>query len=312
MHRLLYFFLLFSFFIACKSEPKNQLPPEAQPTSVEKINQEIEGFAAPESIIADEQYLYVSNVGATLAPTTQDGDGFISRLDKTGKMEGQQFIQGLDAPKGMAIQGGNLYVADVDKVRGFQLSDGAKIFELSLAKEGLQFLNDIVSYKNGVLLVSATDVGKIYEINTEGTGSYKALDIDGDIGGANGLFYDRKTNQLFVNSFGVDNKPNGPIGKINMGVKGGKLTFSTLGEYKGMLDGLTVLGSNFIVFSDWAATETGGGLVMMDLIEKQQTNPIKLSKTIAGPADFYYDSASKIIWIPMMQENKVLMEAINL
>ncbi|MEM8906364.1 MAG: hypothetical protein AAGD05_00845 [Bacteroidota bacterium] len=311
MKRMVYF--IFGFvWVACNTEPptKNQLPEEAQTALTTKLQQEISGFAAPEGIVADAQYIYVSNVGEKLAPTEKDGDGFISRLDKLGQMQEQQFIAGLHAPKGMVIQQEILYVADVDRVKGFQLPGGEPVFDLDFSPSKANYLNDLAVDKAGNLLVSATNLGQIFRIDTEGEGTYSALEVDGDLSGVNGLFFDRRTNQLFVNSYGKNNEPNGALGVMNLGATG-TLLLKRLGTYEGYLDGLLVLGSNLMVFTDWKKFEKAGELLVMDLLN-HQTHPFELSQKIAGPADFYFDPATKILWMPMMMENKVLMEQINL
>lgn len=48
--------------------------------------QEFDGFKSPESIFVDKNYVYVSNVGEKLEPLAKDNDGFISKLDKNGKV----------------------------------------------------------------------------------------------------------------------------------------------------------------------------------------------------------------------------------
>ena len=282
------------------------MPEESQGPVPQKISKEISGFAAPEGIAADDHYLYVSNVGV-LAPTKKDGDGFISQMDRDGNIEQLKWVEGLNAPKGMAIKDQVLYVTDIDRLLGFQIPDGNKVFDLDFSKAGVQFLNDIAIGKEGILLVSATMLGKVYEVNTEGAGTYSELIIEGDIGGVNGLSYDSRTNQLFLNSYGTNGEANGAIGLINMGSKIKR--FKPLGDHRGYLDGLAVLGS-LIVFSDWKKMEKAGGLMVVDMIDRQ-THPFPLSQKIGGPADFYYDGNRKIMWIPMMMEDKVLMEEVN-
>ena len=75
------------------------------------------------------------------------------------------------------------------------------------------------------------------------------------------------------------------------------------------MDGLLVLGS-LVVGSDWKKMEKAGELVIIDMMD-QQTYPVALSQKIGGPADFYYDTDRKIVFIPMMMEDKVLMESVS-
>lgn len=299
--------LLLLLFTACKQEKApvvNQLPAEAIPPVVETTKQ-ISGFSAPESVATDNSFFYISNVGEKLQPTVKDGDGYISQVKKNGEIVEQKYITGLDAPKGMVVVNNVLYVADIDKIRGFSLLDKKKIFELDLSSDGVTFLNDMTIVDEETFLVSGTDVGKIYEVKTAKEGSFRVLDIEGDLSGVNGLFYSTRTRQLFTNSFGSNNQPTGQIGIINMAAK--KPLWKPQGEYKGALDGLKVIGGNTILFSDWNV----GGLKFMDLTDKV-VHPVELPATIKGPADFYYDETTKSLWLPMMQENKVLKTHIKL
>ena len=89
------------------------------------------GLSTPESVLYDEaadRYL-VSNINGS--PGDADGNGFISVLSHDGQVTNAKWIAGgtnkvkLDAPKGMAIAQGVLYVADLTNVRKFDLKTGA-------------------------------------------------------------------------------------------------------------------------------------------------------------------------------------------
>jgi hypothetical protein len=119
------------------------------------------GFATPESVLHDtgaDVYL-VSNVNG--APTEKDGNGFISRVSPDGQVLDLKWIDGtaagvtLNAPKGLAIDGGRLYVADIDCIRIFDESTGAPAGEVCV--EGASFLNDVGTARGGGVLF--TDSG---------------------------------------------------------------------------------------------------------------------------------------------------------
>lgn len=107
------------------------------------------GFATPESVLHDtsaDVYL-VSNINGT--PLDKDGNGFISRLSPAGEVLDLKWIDGgadgvtLNAPKGMAISNGQLFVADIDCLRVFDASTGAPAGEHCI--EGATFLNDVAA-----------------------------------------------------------------------------------------------------------------------------------------------------------------------
>src|SRR6185295_12870463 len=90
----------------------------AAPATATKLG-EAAGMSTPESVRydADRDVFFVSNINGN--PSQHDGNGFIAvvRADSTGVMsklvEGGKNGAKLDAPKGMAIVGDTLWVADI-------------------------------------------------------------------------------------------------------------------------------------------------------------------------------------------------------
>jgi len=129
------------------------------------------GFMTPESVLHDavaDVYL-VSNING--APAEKDDNGFISRLTPDGRVETLAWITGdsagvtLHAPKGMAVRGDTLYVADIDCVKMFVRSSGAPAGEVCMS--GATFLNDVGVDANGTLYV--TDSGMNPDFTPSGT-----------------------------------------------------------------------------------------------------------------------------------------------
>lgn len=120
-------------------------------------------FRTPESVIYDDErdVLYVSNVN--MEPRKKDGNGFISRLDTAGKIIDLRWIEGLNAPKGSAIAGDTLFVADIDELVLIDIPNSKIVRKLTLGKMGM--LNDISSGESGELYISDTDSNKIYKYN---------------------------------------------------------------------------------------------------------------------------------------------------
>lgn len=130
----------------------------------------------------DEQDLYfVSNVNGS--PATKDGNGFISRITPDGKVETLRFIDGLDAPKGLAIRGAELWIADIDHVVVHDRVSGARKQSFDLQPFGAVFLEDIAVGPNDVVYVTDTDVtikGERERVRT-GDGRIFRVDENGDI-----------------------------------------------------------------------------------------------------------------------------------
>src|SRR5881398_3447690 len=122
------------------------LPPSPGATKLTVV----EGFLTPESVLHDpvQDIYFVSNINGS--PTAKDNNGFISRVKPDGAVENPKFIEGgrtgitLNAPKGLALAGDTLWVADIDAVRAFNAKTGAPIDSVSLSKLGAVFLNDVV------------------------------------------------------------------------------------------------------------------------------------------------------------------------
>lgn len=119
------------------------------------------GLSAPESVLYDaagDRYL-VSNVNGN--PTERDGNGFISVLSPSGEITALKWIEGgkngvkLDAPKGLALVKGTLYVADISVVRTFDARTGAPRGDIAVP--GSTFLGDLAAGADGKIYL--TDVG---------------------------------------------------------------------------------------------------------------------------------------------------------
>lgn len=115
----------------------------------------------PESVIYDKvrEVLYVSNVNQN--PWEKDGNGFISKISKTGDILDLEWISGFSGPKGMAIVGNTLYVADLDELVIIDLEKETIIKKLKI--DGASGLNDITPGENGKIYMSDSNEGKIFQ-----------------------------------------------------------------------------------------------------------------------------------------------------
>src|SRR5690348_13973021 len=107
----------------------------------------IKDLQAPESIVYDSELdlYFISNINGE--GTAKDNNGFISRVHPDGKVESLKFIAGgvdgvtLNGPKGLAINGNTLWVADIDAVRAFDKRTGKLLQSADFAALGAIFLN---------------------------------------------------------------------------------------------------------------------------------------------------------------------------
>src|SRR2546427_7902380 len=147
---------------------------QAPPTTSSRATKvaTVVGFLTPESVLDDsaQDIYFVSNING--GPLTKDNNGFISRLRPDGAIEVVKFIEGggggvaLNAPKGLAVLGDTLWVADIDRLRAFNSRTGAAIDSVRLDSLGAVFLNDIAIAPNGAIYVTDTgirfdDVGNV-------------------------------------------------------------------------------------------------------------------------------------------------------
>jgi len=258
----------------------------------------IKDFATPESVLYDAKadvYL-VSNVNG--APNAADNNGFISRVTPDGSKVDLKWIEAgkkgvkLDAPKGTAIVGNTLYVADISRLREFDATSGKPKGEIALA--GATFANDVAAGPDGKVYVSDSGI-KIDDkgIAPTGTdavyvvekGKAKVLAKGDDLGHPNGLLW--ANDKLWVVTLGS--------GEIYSLDKAGK---KSDGEKlpKGALDGIIAVGDSILV-SSWEAQGVYKG---------KPGGPWDFVLSgLKAPADIGFDSKRSLVLVPLFQDNAV-------
>lgn len=143
---------------------------QAQDTQV-VAKQKITGLKTPESVVqAKDGRIFVSEIGEF----GKDADGQITVIDTNGKAS--VFAQSLDDPKGLAMIGENLFVADKNKIIKIAPDGKASVFAATAAFPVTpQFFNDLEADPQGNLYVSDSgDImgtgkgGIIYKVNADG------------------------------------------------------------------------------------------------------------------------------------------------
>ncbi len=273
------------------------LPIQAATVTVDKT---ISGFSSPESVVVSGDDVFVSNVGIKLEPLEKDGDGFISKLDRQGNIKALKWVDKLNAPKGMVSVNGVLYVADIDRVLGFRQRDGKLVFELDLAASGAKFLNAFARYDNRRLLLSSTDLGKVFVIDLPSCG-YGEIKFDTPPTGPNGI--KKLGSRLIVVEWGSDNQANGKVKTYLLDGFAAKLEKTWEPSPAGYFDGVVSLGANRWLISNWVKFEPVGILQVLDT----HTGLVSVANEkipLAGPADIFLDDQGKL-WVPGMMEGKV-------
>ncbi len=130
--------------------------------SIEKLWEANKNLTTPESVLYYDKanVLYVSLIDG--GSSEKDGKGGIAILNPDGTVKNGTWITGLDAPKGMAIYNDLLYVADITNVVIIDIISGNVVDEIAIP--GSIFLNDVTVDPSGVVYVSDTRDGKIYQV----------------------------------------------------------------------------------------------------------------------------------------------------
>ncbi|HNR67044.1 MAG TPA: hypothetical protein PKN24_03265 [bacterium] len=178
--------------LGCRAE-KN---PEQAEWRLELIWETARELATPESVFPDtlRDAIYVANINGN--PGEKDGNGFISRLTADGRIDSLHWVTGLNAPKGMAMLGDTLYVADIDQLVVIDIP-AAKIVARHPAQEA-KFLNDVAVTAQGTVVVSDYSANSaIYQLQPQGL----ELWLQGDsLNRPNGLY--RSGDRLIVGNSG--------------------------------------------------------------------------------------------------------------
>jgi sugar lactone lactonase YvrE len=267
----------------------------AAPTPVVKYS----GFSMPESVVYDadaDRYL-VSNINGS--PFEKDNNGFISALSPEGEVKALKWIEGgkgkvkLDAPKGLAISKGVLYVADITVVRSFDLKTGAPKGDVAVS--GATFLNDLAAAPDGKLYVSdsAIKAGAGGQFESTGTdavysiekGKAKAIAKGKELGAPNGITW---TDKGLVVVTATSNEV------YRLDDKGARQDVTKTPG--GHLDGLLALGDSLLVTSHDASAIFRGKL--------GGTFDVALSDQ-KSPADIGYDTKRGRLLVPHLGENTV-------
>lgn len=262
------------------------------------------GFNGPENLVYDPQadVFLVSNIGG--GGSARDNNGFISRVAPDGEVLELRWIAGgkngviLDSPKGLAIRGDTLAVADLGCVRLFDRRTGAPIDTIGVP--GL-VMNDLAFAPDGSLWV--TESGPARDQSPVDT--TRNLDAVWRVmpGGevrvvARGLSLDRPDG-LVVDSAGALVATFGAqrLERVTIGPPAGATTVATLPA--GRVDGLRRLPDGSLVVTSWDARAvwhfTLGAL------------PRPLLTDVASPAGVALDTRRHRLAITSMQNNELYL-----
>jgi len=255
----------------------------------------ITGLKMPESAIAARDgRVFVSEIGEF----GKDGDGQITVVDKNG--ETKVFAQGLDDPKGLAMVGKDLYVADIHQVIKISPDGKTSVFAAAEAfPDAPQFLNDLESDVAGNIYVSDSgDLkgagGAIYKINPQG----KVTTIingkqDPRVLAPNGLLMGKTPNCIMVVDF-----VSGVLYRLDMK----KNTLIEVAKGFGGGDGVVKGKKDQFYVSDWK----NGKVFSVKLEKGTVPNGELVKEGFAAAADIAPSADGKFLLVPDMKAGELV------
>lgn len=262
---------------------------QAAPLSTQKIS----GLKMPESVVqATDGRVFVSEINGFGV----DGDGQISVIE-AGQVK--LFAKGLDDPKGLAIIGQSLYVADNKRILKLALSGPkqgqAEVFAAATAFPVTPlFLNDLEADLAGNLYVSDSgDLkgkgGAVYQINAQGQ---VRLLINGQqdnrILAPNGLLMDDTGDVLMVVDFA-----SGILYSYNLATK----QLLDIADGFGGGDGVVHHANGSMFVSDWKNDK----VFRLDM--NGEVTP--LAATYQSAADIALTKDEKVLMVPDMKAGEL-------
>lgn len=234
----------------------------------------------PESVRYDaaNKILYTSNIDGQ--PWGKDGKGSIGKVGLDGRIIASEWVTGLNAPKGMGIHAGKLYVADVDVVVVIDIAKGKIVQRIAI--DGAKGLNDISIDAKGVIYVSDSQTKKIHRIEKG-----KTMVVVDNLQGPNGVL--AVGNDLYLTNSGglYKHERTGTLTLIADGMEGGT-------------DGIEAVGNGDFIVSCWA------GSVWYVYADGRKDHLLDTREQKINSADIGYDPVNKIVYVPTFFKNNVV------
>lgn len=296
-------FIALGTIVACGQEPRNDETDSAAAAAASTaLPPSTEGLRTPESVRYDPvlDVYFVSNIDGN--PNNKDNNGYIVRLDAANPSTPTTIVQGgqnsveLHAPKGLAISGDTLWVADIDHLRAFDKNSGAAI--TSIALPGATFLNDVVVAPDGTIYVTDTGISFSATGEVSHPGKDRIYAVKGGVpsvayespvlAGPNGIAWDANNSRFVLATFGEANQI--------LGWAPGESTVANLAAGPGGFDGIEVLSDGRILVTSWNDSS-------LSVITNGQLT--KVAGGMDGPADIGIDTQRNRVAIPRFTAGKV-------
>jgi hypothetical protein len=281
----------------------HNVPPSSTPSASVVTTIAASGFNQPENLVYDsvgDVYL-VANMGG--GGPARDDNGFISRVAPDGRVISLRWIAGgvngatLDAPKGLAIRGDTLAVADIGAVHYFSRSTGAPLGsvtlpgvvmnDLAFAPDGTLWITDTGPDRGTSPIDTSKDMDAVWTVSPAGAVSAVARGLA--LSRPDGLVLDG--NGVLVATFGANR-----IERVAPGMPGATTTATLPG---GRVDGLRRLGDGSLLVTSWDA-KTVWRLPPAGA-------PVALLTAVTSPAGVAVDTRRHQLAVTSMQSNTMYL-----
>ena len=255
---------------------------------------EVSGFDAPSSVLYDSRTdsFFVANANGD--ETAKDGNGYIAQVGSDGSLIKKDWFTGLNAPRGMAVYGNDLYVADLDQL--------VVIHKLKATLRGRhpalpsKLLDD----------VAADNIGRIYVSDMLGDSIYRLDEgVFGKWLGSARLMAPGSIkvvkDELWIASWGRivrDFETNEPGHVLAVDLTTQKIRDVGKGYPIGNLGGLEPVGDGRFLVTDRKA----GGLMLIDEYGRSQV----VLELPPGSADMGFNPLLRQLVVPLMRDGKIV------
>ncbi len=289
MNKIFSLLLICAMIISCKNkEAKNEVPEATSQIPAVRTHKLVAKwetdslFKVPESVLFDPhcQVLYVSNIEGK-EPWGADGKGSIGKLGLDGKIIKVNWVSGLQAPKGMGMHDGKLYVADLKQIVVIDTATGKIVNKINIPDA--KGLNDISIDPSGVIYVTDSEGKRLYRVE-----GYSSIVIVDSLAGPNGVLVRGK--DLFLLN-------NGGMYKVNQMTK----SISMIAEgMEGGTDGIENVKDEDFLISCWA------GAIWYINGDGRKELLYDGKSTGKNTADIGFDPATKMVYVPTFWKNTVM------
>lgn len=238
----------------------------------------------PESVLFDAKRatLFLSLIDGN--PWDADGVGGIAKLSTDGITLDQDWVRGLNCPKGIGIDGNKMYVADLTEVVVINIKKGT--VDSRIKPEGAQNLNDITVTPEGVVYVSDSKAGNVYRIENGKAELYLQNQE-----GVNGL---QNANGMLIVAAGKN--------FIRVDSKKEIKTIATLPQAG---DGIEPVGNGDYIVTSWA------GYIFYVFADGKVITLLDTHEQKKNTADIGYDKTTGMLYVPTFFGKTIAAYKIN-